>query len=371
MSAATTGQVVGICTAESGRLLLQATAVVREQPASHSITPNAVTGLYGELADRVFCKIENVQLTGSIPVDESILSAEAQKDLLNGQATVKRLTKATKKPKRAAKQNPVSVAPDLEPIELDSVELQFAIPPDVDEFVVGLDPTAATWESAMTVGTKKMPSFALRIKDGRLSVAESPLALHLTNNDFWQRVNDLKASLTCIDGPCGTNGPRLLDAYSAWADDGCHGTRDSEIQLYREGVGLFWTSQNTVMNFKGPDRWIARSLRLFSESPTIEKIETHPHGAFLFLWHSFGQEGKPPEKSKLAGQDARFAILKKFLPDLTRKMVPDHDAMDSAVAALVAALHRLGLTTSFGTMKNGGLIWMPNISDQVRRNGEN
>ena len=82
------------------------------------------------------------------------------------------------------------------------------------------------------------------------------------------------------------------------------------------------------------------------EQPNVEKIETHPHGAFLLLWRSLGQEGKPPEKNKSAGQDARFAILKKFVPTLTREMVPDHDAMDAAVASLVAALHRLGLTRS-------------------------
>lgn len=368
MCGASSGEVVGICTFDRNRLLLQAIAVVGEQPASHSTTPDSGVGLYGELSDRVFCKIENVQLTGSEPLNESIMSAEAQQKLLNGQATVKRLTKSTKT--RAAKQRPKSIAAVFDPTALDLVEAHMEISPDLDQVVVGLDPTAATWESAMTDGPKDMPSFALQIRNGQLVLPNNPLMLHRTNQDFWRRVTKLNAVLACIDGPCGTNGPRVIDGFSGWAKDGVHGTRDAEVELYREKVGLFWTTQNTVMKFKGPDRWIARSLRLFSEQPNVEKIETHPHGAFLFLWRSLGQDGKPPEKSKPAGQAARYAILKKFLPTLTREMVPDHDAMDAAGASLVAALHRLGLTKSYGTVQNGGLIWMPSIDDHIRRVGE-
>jgi len=36
--------------------------------------------------------------------------------------------------------------------------------------------------------------------------------------------------------------------------------------------------------------------------------------------------------------------------------------VDAACAALVAGLHRLNLTTSFGTLSGGGMIWMPNAA---------
>lgn len=44
---------------------------------------------------------------------------------------------------------------------------------------------------------------------------------------------------------------------------------------------------------------------------------------------------------------------------LTESMVPNHDALDAACAALVAGLHRLGLTVPFGKNNDGGQLWMP------------
>src|SRR5206468_7906979 len=131
--------------------------------------------------------------------------------------------------------------------------------------------------------------------------------------------------------------------------NGPDGTRSGELQLSREGVNLFWTTQNTVLRFEGASRWIARSLVLFSEQPERQKIETHPHGAFTFLWRMFGNSGTPPKKSKTAGRQARLAILRSFIPGLADGMVPNHDALDAACAGLVAGLHQFRLTMPFGT----------------------
>jgi predicted nuclease with RNAse H fold len=143
------------------------------------------------------------------------------------------------------------------------------------------------------------------------------------------------------------------------------GIRGGELALSRTGVNLFWTTQNTVTKFEGASRWIARSLVLFSEQRERTNIETHPHGAFTFLWQLFGMAGTLPKKLKATGRNARLAILRAFIPDLSDEMVPDHDAVDAACAALVAGLHRLGLTVAFGNANNGGQIWMP---DRIKLN---
>ena len=165
--------------------------------------------------------------------------------------------------------------------------------------------------------------------------------------------------MVCIDGPCGTNGPRLLADLSDWDSNGSKGTRGGELALSRHGVNLFWTTQNTVTKFKGASRWIARSLVLFSEDSKQEKIETHPHGAFIFLWRLLGGRGTLPKKSKSSGREARLTMIQSFIPGLSEDMVPNHDALDAACAALVGGLHHLGLTVPFGASNDGGQLWMP------------
>jgi len=214
----------------------------------------------------------------------------------------------------------------------------------------------------MAEGPKEMPSFTLRWDGDGFRPDDQPLAWHLTNDGFRAEVGRRGAVLTCIDGPCGTNGPRLLSDLSGWDEQGPQWTRDGELALSRQGVNLFWTTQNTVMKFEGASRWIARSLVLFSGSPEQMKIETHPHGAFTFLWQLFGGTGTPPKKSKPSGRQARLALLRSFIPGLSDGMVPNHDALDAACAALVAGLHHLGLTIPFGASNEGGQIWMPDVN---------
>jgi predicted nuclease with RNAse H fold len=362
MCSAQSGQSVAICIGDGNRLIVRAIATIVDRPQPHSKTPESVVGLYGDLSDRMFCKIDNVQLRNA-PLPTSVLSEEAQAKFLSGQPTVKQLTKP-----KSSKQ--VAIVVNFDASLLDSVSIELCIPTNFDEVVVGLDPTAATWESKMTTGIKKMPSFSIVIRNSKLILTECPLQLHLTNQEFWDRVKELDASCVCIDGPCSTNGLKLKADYTGWIPCVDHGKRASEVELTKQGVKLFWTTKNTVEKFDGASRWIARSIELFSNEVSAPKIETHPHGAFTFLWQALGQEDGLPPKSKPDGQAARLAILKKFLPTLTRDMVPDHDAMDAAAAALVAALHRLGKTKSFGSDEKGGLIWLPNVGDCVKTDRE-
>ena len=63
-------------------------------------------------------------------------------------------------------------------------------------------------------------------------------------------------------------------------------------------------------------------------------------------------------------RDVRLAMTlaldrQAFIDGLAESMVPNHDALDAACAALVAGLHRLGLTTPFGSPSDGGELWMP------------
>jgi len=364
MSGAAGGEVVGLCTSSGGRVILHGTAVVVAKPQVHPTTPPSVVGLYGTLADRMFCEIDDIQLVEEVgPLEESIVSGNDQTTFLSGQATAKRTGKARPTAERVRRRKLESKGF----FGFDGFMVSIPVPQGVNEVVLGLDPTAGTWESEMREGIKKaMPSFAIRISNGSLQLPDSPVRWHRKNSEFWDRAKELRAAAVCIDGPCGTNGPFLREDYSAWSPDGSPGTRDAEVELFRRGVGLYWTTQRTVTRFKGADRWIARSLRLFNDEPGISKIETHPHGAFTFLWRAFGQDGTPPKKTTEAGGEARIAILRKFLPGLTNDMVDDHDAVDAAVSALVMALHRLGKTTSFGNEARGGLIWMPDIEDCVR-----
>lgn len=215
----------------------------------------------------------------------------------------------------------------------------------------------------MTQGPKNMPSFTLSWDGNSFIPAVQPLAWHETNCDFWNEVMRRKATLTCIDGPCGTNGPQILEGVVGWNRNPTSsiGNRDGELALSRQGISLFWTTQNTVMKFEGASRWIARSLILFSECTNPVKIETHPHGAFTFLWRLFGRTGTPPKKLRQTGRNARLSLLQSFIPNLTAEMVPNHDAVDAACAALIAGLHGLDLTTAFGTPEMGGQIWMPDL----------
>ncbi len=185
---------------------------------------------------------------------------------------------------------------------------------------------------------------------------------HSDNDGFWKRAHSAGASIACIDGPCDTNGLRVLPDWASWDPDALGGVRDGERALAAAGVGLFWTTYRTVTRFDGASRWIARSLRLFGDEARAAKtIETHPHGAFTFLWRSAGRTDVLGKKTSAKGRENRAALLRSLVPDMDEANLPDHDAIDAAAAAVVAVLHGLGRTVAFGTDIGGGRIWMPSV----------
>jgi len=360
MRAASGGEMVGLCTSENGRLILHGTGLIGGD-CTHGNTPSSVEPLYGRLVGRSFCPLIDLRREPSKPLDEAVLSIQDQGTFLNGQAFVKSLRVGrlrTRSSPHLAQSKANRSEPDENPNNCDFSKVHFQ-GSDSRVTVVGLDPTAGTWASRMTEGPKEMPSFSLKWDGKSFQPDKEPLRWHLTNAAFGGLVQDSHAALTCIDGPCGTNGLRLSDDLKRWEVNGNNGPRAGELALSRAGVHLFWTTENTVQKFDGASRWIARSLVLFSEQPKQPKIETHPHGAFTFFWRMFGNSGAPPKKSKGSGRQARLAILRSFIPGLTDSMVPNHDAVDAVCAALIAGLHHLGFTKPFGTLNDGGVIWMP------------
>lgn len=358
LSRASGGEVVGLCTSEGNRLILHGTAVIAGN-AIRGSTPSSMLPIYGNRERRVFCPLKDLERLPSEELPDAILSHEEQGKFLNGRSFVKRLTAGA----RTARGSAAICQPKASPLATKPTFPSLVFPQRPQGFtVVGLDPTAGTWASKMAEGPKEMPSFSLRWDGSCFRPDVQPLAWHTTNNGFKAEVSRRHAVLICIDGPCGTNGPKLLPDLSGWDRQGGNGTRGGELALSRLGVNLFWTTQNTVMKFEGASRWIARSLVLFSERQGPPNIETHPHGAFSFFWQLFGETGTPPKKSKPSGRLARMSLLRSFIPALSDEMVPNHDALDAACAALVAGLHHLGLTIPFGTTMDGGQIWMPDIA---------
>lgn len=352
LSGATCGEVIGLCTSKDGRLILHGIAVV----AGNRIrcdTPQSVKPIYNELKDRSFLPLKDLKRQPSQELPETILNHAEQETFLKGQAFVKNL-----KSRDGSSQNHVTKeVARSKGSETTTTFPRFKFSKDCSFTVVGLDPTAGTWESQMSCGPKKMPSFALKWNRSCFEPMDQPLAWHETNEEFRNEIVRRDAALICIDGPCGTNGPKLKVDDTNWEENAPRGIRGCELTLSREGINLFWTTQNTVMKFDGASRWIARSLVLFNGNQNY--VETHPHGAFTFLWRMLGGFGTLPKKSRPDGRNARLAILRSFIPALSAESVPNHDAMDAACAALVAGLHKLNLTKAYGSPEDGGQIWMP------------
>lgn len=342
-----------------GELRIHGEATVKDS-AQQSATPTSVRALYGHHEKRWFVPLERVVL---VPPRQVPLTPAQRTLFLRGQAGVRRLHVAVKSG-RTTRPVPPVVAPNDDAVSFRKVDLSaFNGSPFV---ALGLDPTAGTWASKMTRNdTKAMPSVGLEWTGDR--IVFRGVENHRSNDDFWARARDLGATLVCIDGPCATNGLRVLPAWAGWDAAARGGSRDGEIELSLVGVGLFWTTHATVTRFTpGASEWIARALRLFDEARglAIEAIETHPHGAFTLLWRGAGLTTNLPKKTTPGGRAARLAMLRAFVPTLAESAAPDHDAVDACVAALVAILHRLGATRSFGTVTGGGQIWMP--SDRAR-----
>jgi hypothetical protein len=200
-----------------------------------------------------------------------------------------------------------------------------------------------------------------------LKITLGTVEKHERNDEFCKRVASERASVVCIDGPCSTNGLRCRADWSFWNDAEQGDIRDGERSLAQEGIGLFWTTFTTVMGFDEASRWIARSLRIFHDLPRLapkcEAIETHPNAAFTVMWRAFGQTGTLPKKTTAAGRDVRLAVLRSFIAGLSADTLRDHEEVDAACAALVAALHALKITRPYGTC--AGVIWVPDTAMSI------
>jgi hypothetical protein len=223
---------------------------------------------------------------------------------------------------------------------------------------IGLDPTAGSWAARMASGPRPMPSVVLAWTGAQLRF--EGCERHRDNGSFWRRAREAGARSAGIDGPCGTNGLSILPDWSGWDRSRIGGLRDAELALAATGLGLFWTSHATITRFDGASRWIARSLALFAGAAGVaDAIETYPHGAFTVLWRGAGGRAALGHKATSRGRANRLALLRAHVPDLRERELRDHDAVDAAAAALVAALHRLGRTVAYGTEAGGGRIWLP------------
>ena len=379
---------------EPDNLRLNGRAVVAASPSQFSVTPEVVRPLYGDLRDRWFVPLRGVALFPDQPFPVSVLTSGEQTAFAEGQAFVKQIPRSEPVRKaamdlRAEVREPASADTAFENLaevrahgsrmvlsnhdvpEGDSSSAETIRIPALDlpapVTSVGLDPTAGTWDSMMMAGPKTMPSVSLVLApDGTIRPHERFVKRHSTNASFWDEAIYVGARIVTIDGPCDTNGLRVRQDWSDWDGSVLGGIRDAERALSREGVGLFWTTHATVTRFDGASRWIARSLRLFEEGPArlgrVPLIETHPHGVFTFLGRALGKSRGLAPKSSEEGRRARLDLLRAFVPELPVEALPDHDAVDAAISALVGVLHLCEWTTPFGSPGAGGQIWMPRLA---------
>ena len=173
----------------------------------------------------------------------------------------------------------------------------------------------------------------------------------------------MDANQLVIDGPCKTNGIPLSVPANAWDfANATPGVRAAERELARRGIGLFWTSMATLQNFHGASRWIARAVRLFGLPPVAGRshcIETHPHAVFTMLQRAL-LGSRLQKKCSPAGRQQRLCLLKYFIPNLDSRLLPTHDHIDSAAAALMGALRQCGRAEAVGDAA-GGYIWVPRL----------
>ena len=119
----------------------------------------SVRPIYGELTGRLFCPLKDVYRLPSDGLPESVLSLTEQGEFLKGRSFVKRLGNDARP---AQRYSAVLVGGTPAPLSTPSRPIP-VFPHESPAFtVVGLDPTAGTWETKMAGGEKQMPSFALR-----------------------------------------------------------------------------------------------------------------------------------------------------------------------------------------------------------------
>lgn len=346
------GERVHLCTRTGGAWSIWGHGHV-EGPARQGETPPSVLPVYGPAAAGQWWR----QLAGIVlydhPRGETEVGLAAGSLPRQGQAYVVRLPPAeSHAPPSPAVTSP-SAGPTLPAPRLSNL---------AGKRFVGIDLTAGTWESRLNEGGK--PFYSVCIE------ADETNVLRLAGVETFTRLDRLldhpwltRAAWTVIDGPCAANGIRLKADRTGF-EFPAPGVREAERGLARMGVKLFWTTENTLRHFAGTREWIARSLALFADLAGRglggRSFEVHPHAVFTLLQRSL-RPGRPlAAKAAGQGREGRLALLRAFVPVLPADELPDHDAVDSAAAALMGALRESGHARPVGD-DAGGPIWVPDL----------
>jgi predicted nuclease with RNAse H fold len=227
---------------------------------------------------------------------------------------------------------------------------------------IGVDLTAGTWESGMLKGRKSFPVICLEgLSGGQLRLTEVKECLTL--DEFIGLALVKSAETIVIDGPCKANGMDLNSDHTGFVYPD-PGFREAERILSRMGIKVFWTTENTLRNFDGAARWIARSLLLFDllgsdDSFSNKVIETHPHAVFSMLQRFHFPNRRLDLKKTESGRQQRIRLLRLYIDGLNENDLTDHDHVDSCGAALLGVLHKAGMAIPVGSEDKGGLIWIP------------
>ncbi len=175
MSRASCGDIVGLCTSENGGLTLHGIGVVAGD-CVQGATPASVEWIYGHLTGRRFCPLKDLNRQPGDELPETILSIPDKDRFLQGQSYVKRLTLAKRTRRKSAKR----VRGKKSNAELTDTATDFTFPSarfiqNSPEFtVVGLDPTAGTWDSKDDGRSEGNAIIHSRVERNRLSSWKRP-----------------------------------------------------------------------------------------------------------------------------------------------------------------------------------------------------
>jgi predicted nuclease with RNAse H fold len=160
-----------------------------------------------------------------------------------------------------------------------------------------------------------------------------------------------------IDAPAEQGEPRHRDDPSL----------SPKFQLARCGeiaLGVrrgFWVPWVTPPRGRSVPGWMATGFALWQQVHELglRGIEVYPYAAFRVL----ASGGRLPKKSTVTGRQERARLLEQAGLDAVR--LPSHDALDAAVAALVADEGRRGVADEVrcdpasGREHDGSSIWLP------------
>ena len=346
------GVLVYLCTRNNGQWSIHGDALIAHDCGLQPMTPQSVRGLYGILHNRRWKALANINL---YPQPQTPAQIGIIRPLpMGGQAAAINLDPGQIAPGGAAIPAPNLALLPRQPRLCNGI---------VGRRFVGVDLTAGSWVSQLDAGGRAFPVLELiGNADGTLSLGR--IEMCATLQQFQQLGWAMSADRLIIDGPCKTNGIALLNPPTNWNFSVVSpGFRVAEQQLAQMGVGLFWTTLATLRGFDGASRWIARSVQLFSQllaNPALTNrcIETHPHAVFVIMARALAG-GLLPKKKTLPGRNQRLALLRGFVPGLQENLLPTHDHVDAAAAALLGALQFSNCALALGNANNGGQIWIP------------